>query len=137
MINILYSYLVIPILVLFSHIMALFWKRIRKPVLLRYKIFSDLRKWDHESSNKKQKVIVIHSSSMGEFEHIKPLIAKIKSTFNVNIIVTFFSPSGYENVKSYPGVDLFLYLHQPHYLIAISPPYHARWQMPPLMLFHH
>ncbi|MCB0282776.1 MAG: hypothetical protein H6627_03890 [Calditrichae bacterium] len=53
---------------------------------------------------------MIHSSSMGEFEHIKPLIKSIKETFSLNIVVTFFSPSGYENVKKFEGVDLFLYL---------------------------
>jgi len=46
---------------------------------------------------------------MGEFEHIKPLIQRLKKNYNSEIIVTFFSPSGYENVKSYSGVDLFLY----------------------------
>ena len=110
MINLIYSFIIIPLLLLFSHITALFSKRIRKPILLRYKTFYDLRKWRRETYNSHKKVVVIHSSSMGEFEHIKPLITKINKNFQVNIIVTFFSPSGYENVQSFPGVDMFLYL---------------------------
>ncbi len=110
MINLIYSFIIVPALVLFSHIIAPFSIRLRKPILLRYKIFSDLKKWRSELYDKKKKVIIIHSSSMGEFEHIKPLITKIKEKFQVNIIVTFFSPSGYENIQAFPGVDLFLYL---------------------------
>jgi 3-deoxy-D-manno-octulosonic-acid transferase len=47
---------------------------------------------------------------MGEFEHIKPLIIRLSQQFDVNIIVTFFSPSAYEVVKEFEGVSLFLYL---------------------------
>jgi len=110
MMKLIYSFIIVPLLVLFSHLLAIFSKRIRKPILLRYNIINDLKKWRNEQYSKDKKVIVIHSSSMGEFEHIKPLIIKIKEIFLVNIIVTFFSPSGYENVRSFPGVDLFLYL---------------------------
>ena len=55
--------------------------------------------------------IWFHAASMGEFEHIKPVIARMKTTFpHSTIFVTFFSPSGYNNVKEHPGVDYFLYL---------------------------
>ena len=47
---------------------------------------------------------------MGEFEHVKPLIAKLSESKSNAIIVTFFSPSGYEHVKKFSGVDLILYL---------------------------
>jgi len=46
---------------------------------------------------------------MGEFEHIKPLIKRLSRTYKPNIVVTFFSPSGYEHVKNYPGLSLILY----------------------------
>jgi 3-deoxy-D-manno-octulosonic-acid transferase len=110
MINILYSYIILPLLVVFSHLAAIFSRKIRKPLWSRYKIFSELEKWKTKAYDQNKKVVVIHSASMGEFEHIKPLIAKIKERFQVNIIVTFFSPSGYENIKTFPGVDLFLYI---------------------------
>lgn len=58
-------------------------------------------------------VIWIHASSMGEFEMAKPLIEKIKEDpqFNKNeILVTYFSPSGYEMGKDYPLADGVFYL---------------------------
>ncbi len=47
---------------------------------------------------------------MGEFEQAKPIIKKLKSEKNVNIIVTFFSPSGYQNSLNYPNADVISYL---------------------------
>jgi 3-deoxy-D-manno-octulosonic-acid transferase len=52
-----------------------------------------------------------HSSSMGEFEQAKPIIAALKhANPGVRIIVTFFSPSGYEHSRSYKLADLISYL---------------------------
>ena len=52
-----------------------------------------------------------HSSSLGEFEQAKPIIAAIKrSRPDVGIIATFFSPSGYEHSKSYKLADIISYL---------------------------
>lgn len=52
-----------------------------------------------------------HASSMGEFEQAKPVIENIKAlNKSVNIVVTFFSPSGYENQKDYIFADRILYL---------------------------
>lgn len=47
---------------------------------------------------------------MGEFEQAKPIIEKIRKEKSVNIIVTFFSPSGYENSLNYPYADVISYL---------------------------
>ncbi|MCB9189633.1 MAG: 3-deoxy-D-manno-octulosonic acid transferase [Flavobacteriales bacterium] len=58
-------------------------------------------------------VIWIHASSMGEFEMAKPLIEKIKEDPNLKkkkILVTFFSPSGYETALNYPLVEGIFYL---------------------------
>ena len=57
------------------------------------------------------KRIWVHCASLGEFEQARPVIEKIKadrpSSF---IILTFFSPSGYEVRKNYNYADLVLYL---------------------------
>lgn len=59
----------------------------------------------------KRKTIWIHSASMGEFEQAKPIIEELKNLDpNFFIIVTFFSPSGYENQKQYSYADVLLYL---------------------------
>ena len=58
-----------------------------------------------------EKNIWFHVSSLGEFEIAKPIIETLKKSFdNIKIIVTFFSPSGYENSKAYKYADSKLYL---------------------------
>ena len=53
----------------------------------------------------------IHVSSVGEFEQARPLIERLrKEQPNRRIVLTFFSPSGYELRKNYDRVDHVLYL---------------------------
>ena len=59
-------------------------------------------------SNKK--VVWFHCASLGEFEQGRPLMERLKQEKNVAIVLTFFSPSGYEIKKNYPGADLIVYL---------------------------
>jgi 3-deoxy-D-manno-octulosonic-acid transferase len=57
------------------------------------------------------KNIWIHCSSLGEFEQGRPLIEEIRSRYpGYRIILTFFSPSGYEIRKNYNGADCVEYL---------------------------
>ncbi len=52
-----------------------------------------------------------HCSSLGEFEQGRPLIEAFKQKYpEIKIILTFFSPSGYEIRKNYAGADLVLYM---------------------------
>lgn len=58
-----------------------------------------------------EKIVWFHAASMGEFEQAKPVIERIKLRHeNVKILVTFLSPSGYENQKLYPYADCITYL---------------------------
>ncbi len=53
----------------------------------------------------------IHAASLGEFEQGRPLIERIRREYpEVKILLTFFSPSGYEVRKNYSGVDAVCYL---------------------------
>lgn len=55
--------------------------------------------------------IWIHSASLGEFEQGRPLIERLKESHpQLKIILTFFSPSGYEIRKDYPLADYVYYL---------------------------
>ena len=55
--------------------------------------------------------IWIHASSLGEFEQGRPLIERIKRDQpGARILLTFFSPSGYEVRKNYSMVDTVVYL---------------------------
>jgi 3-deoxy-D-manno-octulosonic-acid transferase len=56
-------------------------------------------------------IIWMHCASVGEFEQGRPIIEKLKAeNENLKIVLTFFSPSGYETCKNYKGVDAVFYL---------------------------
>ena len=56
-------------------------------------------------------LVWMHCSSLGEFEQGRPVLEAIKQKYpSVKIVLTFFSPSGYEVRKNYPGADHILYL---------------------------
>ena len=55
--------------------------------------------------------IWIHAASVGEFEQARPIIEKLKANGDKRkIVVTFFSPSGYEARKNYDLADAVFYL---------------------------
>jgi len=61
--------------------------------------------------NNQSPVAWIHCSSLGEFEQARPLVEAIKKEYpSVKILLTFFSPSGYEVRKNYDKADLVIYL---------------------------
>ena len=84
-------------------------KKVSKGVKGRHNLFKDLKeKVAHLGEGKR---IWLHSASMGEFEQAKPIISIIKATHpEIKIVVTFFSPSGYENNLKYKLADLITYL---------------------------
>ena len=58
-----------------------------------------------------ENAIWFHCASLGEFEQGRPVIEKIKKEHpQQKIVLTFFSPSGYEIQKNYPFTDLVTYL---------------------------
>jgi len=60
---------------------------------------------------KKGRVLWIHVSSLGEFEQGRPVIEAFRERFpGWQVVLTFFSPSGYEVRKNYPHADLVCYL---------------------------
>lgn len=59
----------------------------------------------------KPPTIWMHCSSLGEFEQGRPVIERLKDSSPASrIIITFFSPSGYEARKDYKGADHVFYL---------------------------
>lgn len=57
------------------------------------------------------KYIWFHAASLGEFEQGRPVIEKIKTDYpQYKVLLTFFSPSGYEVRKNYPFADIVCYL---------------------------
>ena len=104
-----YNLFFIPLLYLILIFISLFNKKIRRGITGRKRIFEDLI-LNRLSLNLSKKIIWFHSSSLGEFEQAKPIIEKLKKEADINIVVSFFSPSGYENSKKYPYADLITYL---------------------------
>lgn len=52
-----------------------------------------------------------HAASLGEFEQGRPIIEQMRTKCpELKILLTFFSPSGYEVRKNYPGADIICYL---------------------------
>ena len=63
-----------------------------------------------QKSNDNKNYIWFHCASLGEFEQARPLIERLKKDYRKNILITFFSPSGYEMRKNYAFADKVLYL---------------------------
>ena len=58
-----------------------------------------------------QPLVWMHCSSLGEFEQGRPVLEALRQQYPaIQIVVTFFSPSGYEVRKNYSGADHVLYL---------------------------
>lgn len=84
-----------------------FNKKARQMVIGRWHTYRILR----------QKVVAgehyvwFHAASLGEFEQGRPLMERIRQQHpELKILLTFFSPSGYEVRKNYDGADIICYL---------------------------
>jgi 3-deoxy-D-manno-octulosonic-acid transferase len=97
----------ITIYTFFIKVASLFNKKAKLWVEGRKNIFRKLE----ESINPNDKIIWFHVASLGEFEQARPVIEKIKEQFRDHkILLTFFSPSGYEIRKNYDKADYVFYL---------------------------
>ena len=64
-----------------------------------------------EKVDPEARYIWFHAASLGEFEQGRPLIEHLRETHpEYKILLTFFSPSGYEVRKNYKGADIICYL---------------------------
>jgi 3-deoxy-D-manno-octulosonic-acid transferase len=81
---------------------AKLWVEGRKDIFARLKeAFTD----------NKSRVLWVHCSSLGEFEQGRPVIEELKKNNpSIKILLTFFSPSGYEVRKNYEQADWVFYL---------------------------
>jgi len=85
----------------FGNPKAKLWIDGRKNLLLRVE----------QSCKNINQSIWIHCPSLGEFEQGRPVIEALRKEYpHVPIVLTFFSPSGYEVRKNYDGADYVFYL---------------------------
>lgn len=97
-----YSYFILVKLVAPFNSKARKWLEGRKGLF--EKIHSELQ---HDSSPK----VWFHCASLGEFEQARPVIEGFRKKYpNYKIILTFFSPSGFEIRKNYDKADYIYYL---------------------------
>ena len=88
-------------------LVALFSPKVKLFVNGRKEVFPILQ----NKLNPNDKTIWFHAASLGEYEQGLPVIEKIKVQFpNHKIVVTFFSPSGYEVRKNNTVADATVYL---------------------------
>ncbi len=88
-------------------IAALFNPKLRLFVQGRSAVFSDIK----AAFSTEDKVVWFHCASLGEFEQGRPIMEQIKKDRpDLKILLTFFSPSGYEVRKNYKGADFICYL---------------------------
>lgn len=86
------------------------------------------QRFSGEVAGNKSPLIWVHCASLGEFEQGRPIMEKLKSEFpGHKILLTFFSPSGYEVRKNYSKADYVFYLpwdtpQHAHRFIALCKP---------------
>jgi 3-deoxy-D-manno-octulosonic-acid transferase len=105
-----YSSLVLPALWAVLRALGLFKRKVRRGIRARRALFTLLEaKVAHKLAGGKR--VWFHASSLGEFEQAKPIIAELKRRHpGIGVVVTFFSPSGYEHSRKYPLADIISYL---------------------------
>lgn len=90
----------IAIAAIFDHKVRLLWRGQRAA-------FKTLKK----KVDPNAKYVWVHAASLGEFEQGRPIIERIRLQHpEYKILLTFFSPSGYQVRKNYEGADIITYL---------------------------
>ncbi len=92
----------------FIKIASLFNRKASLFVSGRKNLFTVL---ENSTSNFSDPIVWFHAASLGEFEQGLPVMESYKAAFPTHkILVTFFSPSGYEERKDHPIADITAYL---------------------------
>ena len=108
-----YTYLydlAIRVFVLITHVAAFFDPKAKLWIAGRRHWRSDLSKAAF-APLEQGRTFWIHAASLGEFEQGRPVIEAVREQFpGWRIVLTFFSPSGFEIRKNYPHADLVCYL---------------------------
>jgi 3-deoxy-D-manno-octulosonic-acid transferase len=107
---IVYNIFVIPVLWILFMVGGLLSSKYRTGISGRKNLFNNL-KTQLDKLDPTAKRVWFHASSLGEFEQAKAIIAELKRTHpELKIIVSFFSPSGYEPSKKYRPADAITYI---------------------------
>jgi len=92
-------------------IASLFNSKAKLWVAGRKNIFQELQTQLNKLPTPNSQLLWFHCASLGEFEQGRPVMEKVKEKNpEIKILLTFFSPSGYEIRKNYSGADIICYL---------------------------
>lgn len=106
---VLYNVFVIPVLWIALRSIALWNDKVRRGLNGRRRLFASLHA--KLSLRGSRRTFWIHVASMGEFEQAKPILERLKSHDPaLFILVTFFSPSGFDHSKDYSLADAVAYI---------------------------
>lgn len=104
-----YSFGVIPLFWIVVRAIGLVNAKTRRGIRGRTTLFADLERQVALLGPGPR--VWFHSSSMGEFEQAKPIIEELKRRHGgTRVVVSFFSPSGYEHSRKYRLADVITYL---------------------------
>lgn len=96
---------------LLIRLVALFGHRKAKKLIAGQRQVTAFLKAHKENKSELQGCVWFHAASVGEFEQARPIIEKLKAEQpDRKILLTFFSPSGYELRKEYKSADSVMYL---------------------------
>ena len=105
-------YIAIALYALLVRLVSPFNKKAKKLLAGQKQTFSILKKKLEPNAS----YIWFHAASLGEFEQGRPLMERMrKEKPQHKILLTFFSPSGYENCKDYKYADIICHLPFDHY----------------------
>lgn len=105
-----YNILFFPLAFLLANFISLFNTKIRRGLTGRKNTFQYIKKALPKFDNNQPKVL-FHVSSYGEFLQARPVLQHLKKINpRLCLIVTVFSPSGYDNIKLEPPIDIICYL---------------------------
>lgn len=106
---VIYDFIFLPLVYGSFKFLSFFNSKVKEGLAGRKDLFEVLFE-KARNLDRNKKLVWVHSSSLGEFEQAKPIVERIKKEFNANVLVTFFSPSGYKNSIKYPYADIVSYL---------------------------
>lgn len=123
--SVLIYWLVIRIYAIGLRIAALFHPKAKLFIAGRKGLIYSIR---YALMNDRRARLWMHCASLGEFEQGRPLLERLREQYpDFAIVLTFFSPSGYEARKNYRGADYIFYLpldsayHAHRFLDTVQP----------------
>lgn len=106
--NAVYNILLVPSIWIFFAVYGIFNSKVRNGFKGRRDLFIKLNE-SLSVFNKGDKIVLIHCSSLGEYQQAMPLVNEL-SIPGYKIVLSFFSPSGFNNAKSLPDNCVKTYL---------------------------